>query len=210
MQDRKKIGLYSAILALSVGILGIYGIQSSNLGEPQVSYENSEDAHIRGHVTLWVTNTDGRITEYRQSDNIVVNQGADCAIKALFAPTTGLATTCPGTPGIFNVIALGTGTNGNSRSDTALAAETSVAGLARAQVSSVNATAAPITGTSKVLLSKTFTNTSGGSVTITEAGIFNSTDKSIDGMFAEEPISPSVEVNNNDALTVNWTISFAN
>ncbi len=209
MQLRKSIGLYSAIIALSIGVLGVYGFQSFNLGESQTSSINSEGSHIAGHVTMFVTDPDGRVTAYRQSDNIIVNQGADCANKALFAPTTGITTSCSGSPGTFNVLALGTGTNGNARSDLNLNAETAATGLARVAASTVNATAAPSGGTSKVSLSNTFTNTSGGTVTITEAGLFNSTNRATDGMFAEEPVS-SIALNNNDALTVKWTISLTN
>lgn len=209
MQLRKSIGLYSAIIALSIGVLGVYGFQSFNLGESQTSSINSEGSHIAGHVTMFVTDPDGRVTAYRQSDNIIVNQGADCANKALFAPTTGITTSCSGSPGTFNVLALGTGTNGNARSDLNLNAETAATGLARVAASTVNATAAPAGGTSKVSLSNTFTNTSGGTVTITEAGLFNSTNRATDGMFAEEPVS-SIALNNNDALTVKWTISLTN
>ena len=209
MQLRKSIGLYSAIIAISIGVFGVYGFQSFNLGESQTSSINSEGPHIAGHVTMFVTGPDGSITAYRQSDNIIVNQGVDCANKALFAPTTGIATSCSGSPGTFNVLALGTGINGNTRSDLNLNAETTAPGLARAIASTVNATAAPAGGTSKVSLSHTFTNTSGGTVTITEAGLFNSTNRANDGMFAEEPVS-SMVLNNNDALTVKWTISLAN
>src|SRR6185312_2626834 len=212
MQLRKSIGLYGAIIALSVGVLGVYGFQSFNLGESQTSSTNLESSHIGGHVTMFATDPDGRITAYRQSDNIVVSQGEDCAAKALFTLTTGSYTDCTGaiTGGSFTVMALGTGTNGNSRSDLNLNAETAATGLARVAASQVNATVAPAGGTSKVSLLNTFTNTSGGTVTITEAGLFNSTTKTTDGMFAEEPISPSIALNNNDALTVKWTISLAN
>jgi len=209
MQLQKSIGLYAAIIALSIGVLGVYGFQSFNLGESQTSSTNSEGSHIAGHVTMFVTGPDGSVTAYRQSDNIIVNQGADCANKALFAPSTGITTTCSGSPGTFNVLALGTGTNGNARGDTALNAETSVSGLGRATASTVNATAAPGGGTSKVSLSNTFTNT-GAQTVISEAGLFNSTNKNIDGMFAEEPISPTITLNTNDALTVKWTISLTN
>ncbi len=209
MQLQKSIGLYGAIIALSIGVLGVYGFQSFNLGESQTSSTNSEGSHIAGHVTMFVTDPDGRVTAYRQSDNIIVNQGADCANKALFAPSSGITTSCSGSPGTFNVLALGTGTNGNTRTDLNLNAETAATGLARATASTVNATAAPSGGTSKVSLSNTFTNTSGGTVTITEAGLFNSTNRASDAMFAEEPVS-SIALNNNDALTVKWTISLTN
>src|SRR5690348_5838532 len=140
MQLQKRIGLYGAIIALSIGVLGVYGFQSFNLGESQTSSINSEGSHIAGHVTMFVTDPDGKITSYRQSDNIIVNQGADCANKALFAPSSGITTSWAGSPGTFNVLALGTGTNGNARGDTALNAETSATGLARATASTVNAT----------------------------------------------------------------------
>ncbi|MHB8547431.1 MAG: hypothetical protein ACYDAJ_11760 [Nitrosotalea sp.] len=209
MQLKNTI-LYGAIITLSVTVVGMYSFQSFNLGESQTSSVNSESSFITGHVTMFVTAPDGKIVTYRQSDNIIVNQGADCANKALFAPTSGITTTCSGSPGTFDVIALGTGVNGNTRTDTALTTETSATGLARAVASTVNATAAPSGGTSTVSISNTFTNTSGGAVTISEAGLFNSTNNTIDGMFAEEPISPSIALNNNDALTVKWTISLTN
>jgi len=212
MQLQKRIGLYGAIVALSIGVLGVYGFQSFNLGESQTTSTNSEGSHIAGHVTMFVTDPDGRVTAYRQSDNIIVNQGADCAAKALFTLTQGTYTDCTGaiTGGSFTVMALGTGTSGNTRTDTGLTTETAATGLARAAASQVNATVAPAGGTSKVSLLNTFTNTSGGTVTISEAGLFNSTTKTTDAMFAEEPISPSIALNNNDALTVKWTISLAN
>ena len=213
MQLRKSIGLYSAIIALSIGVLGVYGFQSFNLGESQTSSTNLEGSHVAGHVTMFATAADGRITAYRQSDNLITDQGADCVNKSIFAPSSGITTTCAGSPGTFNVIALGTGTAGTSRADTALGTETAATGLARAVGSTVNATSDSATtssGSSKVSVQNTFTNTSGGTVTITEAGLFNSTNKSIDGMFAEEPISPSIALNNNDALTVKWTISLTN
>lgn len=200
----------AVIIAFSIGVLGEYGLQSFNLGESSTSSTNSEGSHIAGHVTMFVTAPNGMITTYRQSDNIIVNHGVDCAIKTLFAPTSGIENSCTGSPGAFNVIALGTGTNGNTRTDTALNTETSATGLTRAVASTVNATAAPSGGTSKVSLSNTFTNTSGETVTITEAGLFNSTNKNNNGMFAEEPISPNVKLNNNDALTIKWTISLTN
>lgn len=209
MQLRKSIGLYAAIIALSVGVLGVYGFQSFNLGESQTSSTNLEGSHVAGHVTMFATAADGRITAYRQSDNLITDQGADCVNKSLFAPSSGITTTCAGSPGTFNVIALGTGTAGTSRADTALGTETAATGLARA-TGATNATSDSATtssGSSKVSVQNTFTNTSGGTVTITEAGLFNSTNKSIDGMFAEEPISPSIALNNNDALTVKWTIT---
>src|SRR6185437_11944280 len=165
MQLRKSIGLYSAIIALSIGVLGVYGFQSFNLGESQTSSTNLEGSHVAGHVTMFATAADGRITAYRQSDNLITDQGADCVNKSIFAPSSGITTTCAGSPGTFNVIALGTGTAGTSRADLALGTETAATGLARAVGSTVNATSDSATtssGSSKVSVQNTFTNTSGG------------------------------------------------
>lgn len=215
MQLHKNIGLYGAIIALSIGVLGVYGFQSFHSGESQTSSTNLEKSPITGHVTVFATAPDGRITAYRQSDNLITNKGSDCTGKYLFSLTTGSYTDCTGTltTGAFTVIALGTGTAGTSRADTGLGSETSATGLARAAASTVNATvntATTSSGSTKVSLQNTFTNTSGGAVTITEAGLFNSTTKTTGGMFAEEPISPSITLNNNDALTVKWTVSLTN
>ena len=91
MQLHKSIGLYGAIIALSVGVLGVYGLPSLNIGESQTSSTGSDGTGVSGHVTSYVTAPDGRITTYRQSDNLITNQGADCTAKQLFTLTAGKA-----------------------------------------------------------------------------------------------------------------------
>lgn len=70
--------MYGAIIALPVAVVYMYGLQSFNLGESQTSSVNSESSFITGHVTMFVTAPDDKMITCRQSDNIIVNQGADC------------------------------------------------------------------------------------------------------------------------------------
>jgi hypothetical protein len=106
------------------------------------------------------------------------------------------------------VIALGTSSAAATNDDVALAAETVATGLQRAASTSAVVTDDG-TGTAgaQIALSKAFQNTSGGSVAITESGIFNSTSTSADGIFSRQTFT-SIPVANNDSLTVTWTITF--
>jgi hypothetical protein len=70
---------------------------------------------ISGHVTTIHKDAAGNILGYRQTDNIIVNQGENCALKLLFASAGGSATgnnVCTGanTSG-FRYIAIGNTTN---------------------------------------------------------------------------------------------------
>ncbi|MFB5606415.1 MAG: hypothetical protein ACE5R7_09020, partial [Nitrosarchaeum sp.] len=76
-----QIALYSVIVALSVGFVGVYAMQSAqNTNQSFAPTANT----ILGHVTMTVTDPAGQITAYQQSDNFILRQGEDCTAKLLF------------------------------------------------------------------------------------------------------------------------------
>ncbi len=108
------------------------------------------------------------------------------------------------TSGVFDYIALGTGTTAATATDTALETESSATGLARAQGASSRVTTTVTNDTSQTL--KTFTNSSGGTVAVTEAGLF---DASSGGVMADHQVFSAVNVEDGNSLQVTYQIKFS-
>lgn len=206
MQRYTTIGLLSAIV-LSVGILGVYGFTSmpSTL-KAQSDTQNMGAVPMLGHVTLTVTDPQGNILAYHQGDNVVVNQAEDCLSAKVF----GIASpqcSVSGSSAVYNVIAIGNASSPSAtKTDTGLTTEITNAGLGRATAGTQSETDA--TGGAPVsdVLQQQFTNI-GGTHTITEAGLFNSTSVSATkGMFAHQ-VFTGIALNTGDSLTVKWTIT---
>jgi len=169
---------------------------------------------MTGHVETILRDADGNIKEYRQSDNLISNTGENCTLRLLFGTTqgSGLGTTvCTGAlTSPWHVIALGTGgATAVNGTQVGLVTETGASGLGRATATTktwTNSTASASTGYAQIVMAKTFTNNSGGTVTVSESGLFNSTTISGSGMFARQTFS-GIAVNNNDSLTVQWTVN---
>jgi hypothetical protein len=182
-----------------------------------------------GHVTTIHHDAAGNVIGYRQSDNLIVNGGENCALKLLFATTGGDAsgnTVCTSTNDAgFRWIAIGntsntqTGTPGaplgtdtglyNPHNSTSYGLEN---GLAR-MFGNVAASGgwSNSTGTdteASVVMSATFTNTADAARNVNESGLFNATDGSpnTDAMFARQ-VFQTISLNNGDSLTVQWTIN---
>ena len=108
------------------------------------------------------------------------------------------------TSGVFDYIELGTGTTGATSDDTALETPTAATGLARAQATNSRVTTTVTNDTSQSL--KTFTNTSGGTVAVTEAGLF---DAASTGVMADHQVFTAVGVENGNSLQVTYQIKFS-
>ncbi len=203
MQRFTTIALFSAI-ALSVGILGIYGLSSlpSTL-KVQSDTQTTGAVPMLGHVTLTVTDPKGNILAYHQGDNIVVNDGENCLSKKVFGISSN---SCPTGGASYNVIGIGNGTQSATKTVTGLnTEETGNTSLRRATATTQTVTdatsGAPVTD----VLQVTFTN-GGSSNTVSEAGLFNSTTVSARGMFAYQTFT-GIPLSNGDSLTVKWTVT---
>lgn len=204
MQRYTTIALFSAI-ALSVGILGVYGLTSvpSTLNA-QSSPQNTDGVPLLGHVTMTVTDPKGDIVAYHQGDNIVVRQAEDCLSEKIFGASNA---DCPTGGTSYTAIAIGNGTQTQVATRTSLAAEIDT------QDPTLDRKSATITPTQSTgsaaasdLLQATFTNGGATTNTISESGIFNSTAVSSVGMFAYQTFT-GIPLNSGDSLTVKWTVT---
>lgn len=207
MQRYTTIALFSAV-ALSVGILGVYGLTSmpSTL-TAQSDTENIGAVPMLGHVTMTVKDAQGNIVAYHQGDNVVVNQAEDCLSKRVF----GIASPqCSSTGGAsYNVIAIGNASSPTAaKTDSLLAAEIGASVPSLDRVTATTQTETDATGGAPVsdVLQATFTNSAATAKSITEAGLFNSTTVNSVGMFAHQTFS-GVTLNSGDSLTVKWTVT---
>ncbi|MEM4251890.1 MAG: hypothetical protein QXE84_00020 [Candidatus Nitrosotenuis sp.] len=207
------LGVALAVVAglFSSTIFGITGIKS----DAQTS--TTATGLITGHVTTTLTDSDGNIKAYRQSDNLIVNAGENCVSKMLFAAAGGAATgsgVCTGanTAG-YRWIAIGNGsaavTSADTRLDVPYTAANGVPSLA-SKFSSIiwtNSTGSGTGTTAQVVMSASFTNGNTNAQVVRESGLFNATSTDpARGMFARQTFS-DITMNNGDSLTVQWTIN---
>ena len=137
-----------------------------------------------------------------RSFNSRVDAGAALCASLISGTTLGGLTS----PLAAKYIALSTSTLTPAKGDTTLTGESVATGLARALASAGSYTLpSTLDGAASYVLSKTFTNTSGGTVTILSAAIFDAV--STGNMYVEGNLSTSAPLDNNDQLTINWTIN---
>lgn len=203
------------IIAIGSGVAGFTFATNGEIASQATSFVVKPI--MSGHLTLEVKDADGNLKAYRQTDNIITQQGENCALRMLFTPGashTGTGTSvCAGAlTQPFTAIAVGTGATQEVGTQTGLVSESTTNGLGRAGATTVtwsNSTGSEPGKAAQIVLAKTFSVT--GSATIQEAGLFNDTAKndSTDAMFARKTF-PGVSVNNLDSLTVTWTINVGN
>ncbi len=138
----------------------------------------------------------------RPSFNSRVDAGAALCASLISGTTLGGLTS----PSAAKYIALSTSTLTPAKTDTTLTGETSATGLART-TGTAGTYSAPSTldGAASYILTKTFTNTSGGSVTLNSSAIFDAA--STGNMLAEVNFSASATLANNDQIIINWTVN---
>jgi len=212
MKQGLSYAFFGTVVAVAAGLIGAYGLP--DFSQPESSFAS---AQMLGHVTYTLTDTDGNIKAYRQLDNIIVNNGEDCAAMLLFGRNgTGFSGTslCGGETRSFNVIGIG------NVSTTAVAANAALndehntnlgSGLIRAADSDVVMTAAAAGTPAKAVISNDFTlNILAGLVgqpqIINESGLFNNTVVDSVGMFSHQTFA-DVSMNDGETLTVEWTIN---
>jgi hypothetical protein len=154
-------------------------------------------------IDSYIIRANGKVKRLSPTYNARVNAGAALCASLISGTALGGITS----PAAAKYIALSTASLTPAYGDTTLASETSATGLARA-LGTAGAYTSPGTtldGAASYTLTKTFTNTSGGSVTIQSAAIFDAT--STGNMFVEANLSSSAILANNDSLAITWTIN---
>ncbi len=223
---------YTTTILFGVSLAVVAGLFGSGLLGISITKADKTDLGttglFTGHVTTIVRDSQGNIKEYRQSDNLIVNQGENCALKLLFQTATGAAgaNVCAGanTQGfkfieIGNVSASQSGTPPTPLStDVRLYGSHNATtagnnpGLVRKVATTVtwsNNTSSTSSSAASVVLAATFTNSGSSSKTVNESGLFNSTmgtNGDTDAIFARQTFS-TITLSANDSLTVQWTVN---
>ena len=208
-----------AALAVTSGGLGLSltGVfEDDNI----TTTSNTANGLMMGHLTVEAHDEIGELIAYRQSDNEVVDDGEQCILKMLFA-TTGTSqagrgeytstSACTGAlTNAWDNIAIGTGTTAAADTQVLLVNETSSSsGLERGTATTKTWTNGTGSTTTKIVLSKTFTNDSPRAHTIAESGLFNSTTNDANGMLARQTFT-GVALSNGDSITITWTFTVGN
>ena len=188
-----------AIVAIAAGTGGIFSGFSVSADNSEAY---SESGNIMGHITMVVTDENGNIKDYIQTDNLVVDEGIDTMGDLIF-PDINLNSN--GTDGKFDWVGIGTGATGAAAGNTG--EETVIATCQRVQDGTVTGVST-VSGEITVTVDASFS----GSVctgAITEAVLTNSgTGTSADAgeLLARQTFS-AVNVGASDTLTVSWEIT---
>ena len=225
----KSISTITALVAALAVTSGGLGLSLTGVFEDNnvTTTSNTVNGLMMGHLVVEAHNEAGELVAYRQSDNEVVDDGEQCILKMLFA-TTGTSqagrgeytstTACTGAlTNAWDVIAIGTGSTGADDTQVLLVNETGsgtnnaagMPGLERGTATTKTWTNGTGATTTKIVLSKTFTNESTNSATIAESGLFNSTSNDTNGMLARQTFT-GVALSNGDSITITWTFTVGN
>jgi len=199
MTPTKYIALFVGLAAV-VSLGGSYALMQDNHSSNGIQQEGMKTL---GHLTLVAYASDGSIKAYRQTDNLVVNNGDNQTANKIFG--TALTTTSA-TQNVFNSVAVGTGVAAPTTMQTALGTQ------AGHKLSAAVTTPNPVHG--QAVLTATFGagRITNSSVTaITESGIFDNTAGSNlvqnnTNMFARQTFS-AINVGPTDSLQLTWTIT---
>lgn len=203
MKNYQSLGLV-AVMAVVAGLTGVTALGNISFDENDVS-SMSTSAPISGHLILTVTDDEGNIKKYMQTDNVIASNGKNCTGEVLFTVT---GTTCDNAASAFDDIVLSSA----SFADTPTTADLTnsqftpqlVGSLAEFSSTAVTeGVAASGTGSARIDLAHTFSYTGGTSQTVTSAALMNTANS----VFAIKNFPSAVSLNNGDDLTVTWQIT---
>jgi len=230
MNRTKSIALFAGIFAIAMTTFGLSGVSSSPMALAAIP-QSEEAVGMLGHFEYTVYDSEDQVKAYLQTDNVVVQDGTDCAGARLFATTSD--GDC-GNDAAFTYIAIGNGTASAAATDveldtgtTATCANSSNDGeMARKNVAPTVTVANAGSGTQVELDvgSDTFKFSSSNATTVTQSGIFNGNTATQTGngeclttgvigtqseMFAIQDLTGGVVVSDGDSLAVKWTITIS-
>ena len=216
----KSISTITALVAALAVTSGGLGLSLTGVFEENnvTTTSNTANGLMMGHLVVEAHNEAGELVAYRQTDNEVVDDGEQCILRLLFqedgangqGSTAGTSSCTGAMNGAWDTIAIGTGTTAAADTQVLLVNETSSSnGLNRADATTKTWTNGTGSTTTKLVLSKTFTNDSPRAHTIAESGLFNSTTNDANGMLARQTFT-GVALSNGDSITITWTFTVGN
>ena len=229
MNSKHAIVGLVAVMAVLSGALGMS--LTGTFSDQKIGVANVATGMMTGHLEIEARNADGELFAYRQTDNEVVDDGEQCILKMLFASkpigsaigrgeygSSGDGACTGSLTGAWDVISIGTTTTGANDVNIKLGNDTSgilanytdgVEGLERGVATTKTWTNGTAATTTKIVMSKTFTNLSANAHTIAESGLFNSTTVAGSGMLAHKTFT-GVALSTNDSITITWTFIVGN
>ena len=216
MNSKSTITVLVAALAVLSGAMGMS--MTGVFSDQEIMTASTRNVAVglmTGHLEIEARHMNGELFDYRQLDNIIVNDGEQCILKMLFSNGTdggiGRGTTATAGAGActgaltnpWSVIAIGTCTScAPDGTDVVLGTEVITNGGQRVYASEATWTNA----TSQIVLKNTFTAAGGNIGGVTESGLFNSTASNKNGMLARTTFAP-VTINTGDSITITWTFT---
>jgi hypothetical protein len=205
MKQQQTVAL-SAIVAVAIGLSGI-GILADASTQPELTEAEliAEQTGFAGHLEAVLTNSDGEVIAYRQTDNVVMTEGKDCVLEIALAGTAITSNSCSIATidgAQFNAVHLISANTPLASDDpdgtTTGTLITGVSGLAPT-------TCAYTDGTDSAVCTATYTGGTGINQAVTGAYLADAT-SSPAAYFAGNTFT-SVTMTEADVLTVTWTIS---
>jgi len=202
----KYVGKNLGLVMLSLAVIAVsgttYGLAQEQVQEPTVN----ESGFVKGHVEVVVTDEEGNIKAYRQSDNAIVENGMDLLAKRLFSGITGTTST----DASLTHMGIGTGgETGAASTQTALVTPITDCARVAASFSTTGKTSAGGFATIPVSATATFDASADNDCatsSIDEAGLFNALTSG--NMFSRNTFS-AVTLSTSDSLAVTWTFTFS-
>lgn len=190
-------------LAAIVSIGGAYALVQPN--QP-ASEMHADGMHALGHIALTVYGEDGAIKAYRQTDNLVVNNGDNATVNKMFGVSR---TVTSGTINPFIAVAVGDNTNATTLASTNQHLGTQKGHKVIATTDIATQTHGNVVLTANFAAGK-ITNSS--TLNIAEAGIFDNTASTLGSnstnMFARQTFT-SIGIGPSDTLQITWTVNIS-
>ena len=189
-----------AIGAIVVAFALVLGTVAGSTSLTPISVASQDPMQMTGHVILTLTDADGDIKAYRQTDNIIVHNGMDCSADLLFGDiTTGL---CSG-ESVWTFIAIGSDNTALDVTDPGLGTEITVSTPARGGTVDAEVPATGSTGAKKTI-KQAFVITA--SDTVEEVGLFDIVTSNGGNMLSRLLISPAIPVLSGDTVTIKYVV----
>ena len=184
-------------LAIVIGAILIGSLATVNMAFVQnedISANSLKStAGMLGHITLTAVDEDGNIVAYRQTDNVVINEGDDCLLEDTF----GAVTACGDGSALFDDIHIGTSSQAFTESSTALGTwQSTTAGTVG------TATTASANSGASVTVTAAFFDVNAN---IAEAALQNGPASASD-ILALQQFTP-ISLGATDDLTIEWTVT---
>lgn len=215
MKTTLTVAFMGVAVAIAMGVVGVQAISDSNSEIPTLS---SSGLNILGHATFTVTDSEGNVKAYRQTDNAIITTGKDCVSRFLFhndtAQTNIACNDSELTNGFtgFRFVALDntTGVSGLLDSSATLAGQftNEVTGWTRATATPTFTPASGTTGTIVAIQSGSVAITDAiGTTNVTRSALMDDVSVGTDHAAAIINIPNGVSVAAGDSLAVNWQVT---